>query len=277
MTKKNGNATATHRKRPERTKLSAEETIKRMMSFPERSAAFTAAVRKRNGHSSLNDNGEADTMDPGLLHIPRSAHTLAGFREWVLSDEFPEKLPVTFIRGEVYLDMSKEAIRTHAAVKTPVAGTLFNLNQEIDFGDFYINGVLVTNVPAQVSNNPDMVAVFWESLEAGRVRYVTKKVHEMEIEGSPDWILEIVSTSSVVKDLQQLRQAYHEAGIREYWLIDARGDEIMFQILHWRKTGYAASPSDDGWLRSRVFGREFRLIRKRDRRGAWKYELQVRA
>lgn len=212
----------------------------------------------------------------GLIHVPRSAHTLAGFRDWVLSDEFPEKLRVSFIRGEVYLDMSKEAIRTHAAVKTPVAVTLGILNQEIDFGDLYINGVLVTNVSAQVSNYPDMVAVFWESLETGRVRYVTKKVQEMEIEGSPDWILEIVSTSSVVKDLKQLRQAYHEASIREYWIIDARGDEIIFQILHWRKTGYAAAANHDGWLRSRVFGREFRLIRKRDRRGAWKYELQVR-
>ena len=270
------NATATHRRRPEKLKLSTEESIKRM-SFPERSKAISAAVRKSNGDSNVNDNGKAEAMEPGLLHIPRSAHTLAGFREWVLSDEFPEKLPVAFIRGEVYLDMSKEAIRTHAAVKTPVAVTLGNLNQEIDFGDLYINGVLVTNVSAQVSNNPDMVAVFWESLEAGRVRYVTKKVHEMEIEGSPDWALEIVSDSSVVKDLQQLRQVYHEAGIREYWLIDARGDEIMFQILHWRKSGYFAAPHKDGWLRSRVFGREFRLNRKPDRRGAWKYELQVRA
>jgi Uma2 family endonuclease len=212
----------------------------------------------------------------GLVHIPRSAHTLAGFREWVLSEEFPEKLRVTFLRGEVYLDMSKEAIRTHAAVKTPVAVTLGNLNDEIDFGDLYINGVLVTNKAAQVSNNPDMVAVFWETLESGRVRYVAKKEHEMEIEGSPDWLLEIISDSSVFKDTQQLRTAYHEAGVREYWLIDARGDEIIFQILHWRKNGYVAAPNKDGWLRSRVFGRDFRLTRKRDRRGAWKYDLHVR-
>ena len=213
----------------------------------------------------------------GLIHVPRSAHTLAGFRKWVLSDALPEKLRVTFIRGEIYLDMSKEAIRTHAAVKTAVAGAMFNLNQVADFGDLYINGVLVTNVPAEVSNNPDMVGVFWDSLEAGRVRYVAKKEHEMEIEGSPDWVLEIVSKSTVVKDFKFLRQSYHEAGIREYWLIDARGADIVFQILHWRKSGYFAASLKDGWLTSRVFGRDFRLTRKRDRRNAWKYDLQIRA
>lgn len=237
---------------------------------------MTALQRPRPaiaGNGLVNGEGE---FAPGLVHIPRSAHTLAGFRDWVSADDFPEKLPVLFLHGEVFLDMSLETIRTHAAVKTPVAVTVGSLNQQLDLGDIYINGVLVTNLAAQVSNNPDMVGVFWESLEAGRVRYVARKEKEIEIEGSPDWILEIVGDSSVVKDLQWLRKAYHEAGVREYWIIDARGADIVFQLLHWRKGGYVSASNKDGWLRSRVFGREFRLVRKRDRRGAWKYELQVR-
>ncbi len=89
-------------------------------------------------------------------------------------------------------------------------------------------------------------------------------------------MLEIVSNSSVSKDKRKLRQAYHQAGIREYWLIDARGDELEFQILHWRKKGYLAAPRQDGWQRSQVFGRSFQLSRTRDRRGNWRYELAVR-
>lgn len=208
-----------------------------------------------------------------LLHIPPQAHTLSGFRRWVQSDDVPEKLRVTFLRGEVYLDMSKEDIRSHAAVKTAVSGTLFNVNQEIDFGDLYINGVLITNVAASVSNNPDAVAVFWESLEKNRVRYIERKQRELEIEGSPDWVLEIVSDSSEYKDNHLLRHAYHRAGIREYWIIDARGEDIQFTVLHWRKNSYVAASIKDGWIRSRVFGRNFRLTRERDRRGAWKYTL----
>jgi Uma2 family endonuclease len=218
-----------------------------------------------------------DLDDDILLHIPRNAHTLAGFRAWVLSDEFPEKQRVTFLNGEIYLDMSKEEISTHASVKTAVAGTTFNLNEEIDFGELFINGVLVTNVEAGVSNNPDMVGVSWESLDSGKVRYVrVKKQREMEIEGSPDWLLEIVSDGSVIKDTVDLRDAYHRAGVREYWLIDARGDEIAFQILHWRKNGYVSAPRKDGWQRSRVFGRSFRLSRSRNRRGGWRYNLAIK-
>src|SRR5437762_7805715 len=135
-------------------------------------------------------NGDLD--DDFALHIPRDAYTLAGFRKWVLSDEFPEKQPVMFRNGEIYLYMPKEDVFTHAAVKTAVAGPVFNLNQELDLGDFYINGVLVTNVAAAVSNNPDMVGILWESLDSGKVRYVTnKKDRTVEIEGTADWLLEI--------------------------------------------------------------------------------------
>jgi Uma2 family endonuclease len=210
------------------------------------------------------------------LRIPHDIHTLAGFRKWALSDDGPEKLPVMFLGGEVYIDMGKEEIRTHSAVKTEVSMVLGILNREVDFGNLYINGVLVTNVEADVSNNPDMLAVFWESLEKNLVRYITKRNRDVEIVGSPDWVLEIVSRSSVTKDKRKLRKAYHRARIREYWIIDARRDEISFVVLHWRKSGYAAAPQHGGWAHSRVFQRDFRLTRNIDRRGAWKYTLEVK-
>jgi hypothetical protein len=218
-------------------------------------------------------NGELD--DDFVLHIPRDAYKLHGFRRWVLSDEFPEKQPVLFLNGEIFFYMPKEDVFTHAAVKTAVAGPVFNLNEESDFGHFYINGVLVTNVEADLSGNPDMVGVLWETLDSGKVHYVTNdKDRTVEIEGSPDWLLEIVSDGSVKKDKHDLRHAYHKAGVREYWIVDARGDDIDFQILHWRRSGYAAAPRKAGWQRSRIFGRSFRLTRTRDRRGAWRYVLE---
>jgi Uma2 family endonuclease len=90
-------------------------------------------------------------------------------------------------------------------------------------------------------------------------------------------VLEVISDSSVVKDAELLRTAYHKAGVPEYWLIDARGESISFQILYHRKNGYAAAPVRDGWQRSRVFGRGFRLDRQRDALGLWEYTLHVQA
>jgi Uma2 family endonuclease len=232
----------------------------------------TAALKSPAGFSARFYDYDLDIV----VHIPREAHTLDGFRAWVLSRDFPEKLKAIYHQGGVFLDMAKEDINAHALVKTEVGRVVANLNEEVDFGHLFINGVLLTNAEADVSNNPDALAVFWNSLSSGRVRYVKRRGREMEIAGSPDWALEIVSTGSVWKDTQLLRTAYHRAGIREYWIIDARGDDLIFTVLHWRKTGYVAAAPKDGWLRSQVFERSFQLTRERDRSGAWKYRLAVK-
>lgn len=211
-----------------------------------------------------------------LLVIPKQAHTYDGFLKWVMCDDFPEKLRVCFIQGEVSVDMSEECLSTHVAVKSGVYVTLLNLVMDEDLGEFYPDGVLIGNPEAEVSNNPDGVAVLWESFEAGRVRFIERRGEPRAVEGSPDWVLEILSDSSVAKDTKQLREAYHRARIPEYWIIDARGPDISFQILTWRPAGYVAVVAKDGWLASKVFGHSFRMTRKRNRAGHWTYTLSVR-
>src|SRR5262249_40046912 len=132
---------------------------------------------------------------------------------------------------------------------------------------------------AKVSNIPDAVLVTWQTLETGRVRLVPRKRRPerfVELAGTPDWVLEIVSDSSVPKDTDWLRDAYHRAGIAEYWLIDARGEEIDFRILLHRPGEYAADTSRGGWQRSSIFKRHFRLVRKRGRMNLWQYALEMK-
>lgn len=206
--------------------------------------------------------------------------TLGQFREWATSDEFPESLPVHFVEQEVYLDMSNEELATYVLAKGEIQRVVANLNVELDLGKFFPDGALVTNIKARVSNNPDAALLTWETLKAKRARLVPRKRAKdqfREIEGSPDWVLEVVSMSSVQKDTVKLRRAYHRGEIREYWLVDARGAEITFQILLWRKRGYVTAPSREGWQYSELFGRWFRFARKRDRLGFWAYQLEVKA
>jgi Uma2 family endonuclease len=143
----------------------------------------------------------------------------------------------------------------------------------------YVDGLLLTNPDAGVSNNPDALFFTYSSLEGRRVRPVPMKGSEhkhRELEGSPDWVLEVVSDSSVKKDFDDLREAYHRAGIPEYWIVDARGDDIVFQILLRRKNGYVAAVNREGWQRSKVFGSSFRLERKLNEYGLWEFTLHVR-
>ena len=218
-------------------------------------------------------------MDRWSFRIPASALTLAGFRNWATSEEFPEHIRVAFLDEEIYLDMSNEELETHNKVKMEIGRLLLNWNRETQSGTFCGDGVLLTHEAASVSNNPDAFFFSHDTLQAGRVRLIPRKNEQgqyIEIEGTPDWVLEVVSAGSVQKDTVRLREAYHRAGIAEYWLIDARGEEIHFQILHHRKNGYAAAPLREGWQRSRVFGRSFRLERRHDALGLWEYTLYVR-
>jgi Uma2 family endonuclease len=98
----------------------------------------------------------------------------------------------------------------------------------------------------------------------------------IELEGTPDWVLEILSPSSEKKDRVDLLKIYHTAGIPEYWLIDARGEEIEFTILIREANEYRPASRRGGWQKSRVFGRSFRLERSRDRLEEWQYRLRVK-
>src|SRR5258708_18522346 len=125
-----------------------------------------SAARRTRAQASL--EVPRSVSDGLYLHIPRNAFTLDGFRAWVLSDEFPEKLRVTYVDQEIYLDMSKEELQTHVVVKGEIARGIMNLSRDTKLGQFYPDGVLITNKAAGVSNNPDGVFVRWESLEKGR-------------------------------------------------------------------------------------------------------------
>ena len=98
----------------------------------------------------------------------------------------------------------------------------------------------------------------------------------IELEGSPDMVLEVVSDSSVKKDYELLREAYWKAGIREYWLVDARGDKLEFQILKHTSKSYSPIRAAGGWIKSAVFGESFRLIATKNHLGHPDFELQIR-
>ncbi len=213
------------------------------------------------------------------LVVPPEAQTMDGFRAWATADDFPEGVRVTYLQGEVFIDMSNEEINSHVALKTELVRALSSLVRELRSGKFYGDGVLLTNVAAEVSNNPDALFIGKATLESARARLVPGRGAEhlyREVEGTPDWVLEVGSDGSVQKDTVLLREAYHRAGIPEYWLVDARGEEMSFQVLLHRKSKYVAAAVKDGWQRSQVFARSFRLERSLDEFGLWEYTLHVR-
>ena len=211
------------------------------------------------------------------LRVPSTARTLAGFRAWVTSAEFPEKgVRPTYVDGQVFLDMSPESIESHNKVKTAVTIGVGALVQRLDLGEVYSDRVLYSHVRAGVSTEPDLMFARWETLQAGRLRLIPRANREdeyIELLGTPDLVVEILSGSSEDKDHRRLRSAYARAGVPEYWLIDARGDKIDFAILALARGRYRPSAPAGRPQRSEVLGVAFRLSRARNRVGRWSYRL----
>jgi Uma2 family endonuclease len=185
------------------------------------------------------------------VRVPAWVVDQESFRRWAGSDDLPEKIPVGNLKGEVWIDISREQIFSHGAVKSEVHRVLGSLVKQESSGLYLVNGVFFSNDAADIAGNPDALFASAEALEANRVR-LTDDLEE--VQGSPEMVLEVVSRGSVRKDTIVLRRAYWEAEIREYWLVDARKESLQFNVFRPTPRGYVAVRKRDGWLKSAVFG-----------------------
>jgi Uma2 family endonuclease len=216
-------------------------------------------------------------FEKDIVSVPREAFEHAGFRRWITSDGFPERVRATFAERELLLDMSPESIDAHNQVKTAVTVTLGQIVRDEDLGQLYADGALVTNEAAGLSTEPDAMFASWQTLETGRLRLLPRSDQDpdgLELVGTLDLVVEVVSPSSVRKDTVVLRSAYARAGISEYWLIDARAEPLRFEILVLDSDGtYAPSAAPGLPQASRLFARSFVLDRRRNRLGRWTYRF----
>jgi Uma2 family endonuclease len=214
---------------------------------------------------------------PQDICIPAWVIDLDSFHRWSESDEFPEHGRIDYLKGEVWVDMSEEQIFSHNQVKTEYTITLGALAKSQRRGRFFQDGVRVTHPETDISAVPDGMFITTAALRSGRVRLVKgAQFGFVRVKGSPDMVLEVVSPSSVHKDTVVLQELYWEAGVREYWLVDARRAPLTFQIFRHTARGYSAIRPQAGWLKSAVFGKSFRLTQEQDELGHPIYTLAVR-
>ncbi len=216
----------------------------------------------------------------GRLRVPTNIDSLRKFREWGHADDFPEKMHVSYIAGDVEVEMSPENAEFHGKPKVQLVIRLGALIEERDLGDLYTDSMMLVCPEADLATEPDLVFCSYDAQQAGRVRaseWVAGSGNFVEIVGAPDLVVEVVSRSSVRKDTKSLREKYFKAGIPEYWLIDTRGFSIDFQLLVRGVSGYElAEPDAEGYRLSQVFQTRFLLTRRRNPLGAFAYKLLER-
>lgn len=204
-------------------------------------------------------------LEADELEIPAGISDLAAFREWLYSPEFPETGRFDWLQGRVEVEVTPEDLETHGSPKSTIAGELIALVQKPQLGHVYIDRTRLTCPAANLSVEPDILVLMVETVRSGRARLVPRAGAPdrfIEIEGAADLVVECVSDSSVRKDLIRLRELYHRAGIREYWIVDARQQAPRFDVLIHQPGGYVDAPaSPDGFHRSEILAAELRFAR----------------
>lgn len=215
----------------------------------------------------------------GEILIPPAVNDLASFLHWIDAADLPEKLPVSFLRGDVRVDLAMEEMFSHSRIKSALGIALGGLIEGDDLGMYAPDGMLLVNEGAELATGPDAMFISHESVRTGRVTFTAGKKRDAvatRAVGTPDLVVEIISPSSVFADTEWLMSAYHNAGILEYWVIDARGDDIQFDIYSRRVKEFVAVRKSAGWLKSAALGKSFRLVRTEMANGYPRFKLETR-
>jgi len=215
-------------------------------------------------------------LDDQSVRIPEWVNDFPSFRRWFYSDNFPEEGRICFINGEVWVDMSREQF-AHNQIKGEYTAVLGSMTRSEGSGRYFPDGFRLSNLDVFLSVNPDGMFVSMGSFQTGRVRLIEgAKEGYIEMEGTPDMVLEVLSPSSIIKDSEWLLELYWQAGIPEYWFVDPRGGKVEFIIYRRTNKGYVPARKQAGWQKSAAFGKSFRLTQGTDALGHPEYHLEVR-
>jgi Uma2 family endonuclease len=201
----------------------------------------------------------------GQVIIPDWVEDLESFRRWHLSDDAPERGEFAFLDSYLWVDLVMEEFLTHNQVKAAFDYAIMSIVNPASLGRYVPDRMMLTNTEANLSTEPDGLFFTWETQRSGRLHFVEREGQGiMELEGTPDQVLEVVSKNSVRKDTVLLRDLYFKAGIQEYWLIDVRDGVLSFLILDRTAEDYVPVAPVDGWILSKVFGKKFQLQQQTD-------------
>jgi Uma2 family endonuclease len=215
-----------------------------------------------------------DILIDEVVRIPGWVRNLDSFRRWAFSADFPKHGQVAFLGGKLWVDLSMET-DFHNQIKTVITIVVGSIVLNEALGRFYADKMLLTQRKIALSHEPDAMFVSNARLEKGLAK-LKEGDRSRELSGSPDMALEVVSKSSVEKDTIDLVELYAKAGITEYWLVDSTVETPELVIMRLVGGKYKSVRKQDGWVKSRVFGRSFRLTCRKDAKDVSHFNLQTR-
>ncbi|HZN35221.1 MAG TPA: Uma2 family endonuclease [Pirellulaceae bacterium] len=213
-------------------------------------------------------------LDNAVRIPPAAAQDFAAFRRWTKSKDFPQRGEYAFLGGDLWAGISMETL-VHNQIKLRIAAVLsLMVVDPLKLGRVFSDRMRLVYEPVHLSCEPDAMFVSHASVDAGRVRWEEGR-ESLEVIGTPDMVLAVVSSNSIEKDTVVLRDLYAQTGIPEYWLVNPLEGQLSFDILRRSGRRYVATRKSAGWVKSAVFGKSFRLVEESGD-DAPQYQLLVR-
>ena len=213
------------------------------------------------------DFGDCASLPPWVVDF-------GSFRDWSISDSFPDAGSISFCGDRIWVDVSMEKY-AHNQIKGKIATTLSLLIEEDDLGEYVYDRMRLIHHEALLSTEPDGMFFFHQTRQSGKVQ-LTEGEDSLEIIGTPDMTLEVVSSTSVKKDTKLLMDLYWQAEIPEYWLVDSRVEFPELAIYRRTSHKYTLVRKQEDWTKSIIFGKSFRLVTEKGKQGNIIYRLEMR-
>ena len=216
------------------------------------------------------------------LVVPREAYEIDGFLAWLDSPDFPAGLKASLINDRLWLEPRMDDYAHHNLLNGAVYAALRAFGRSTGLGQAFVDGAMVVRTPGTVGREPDCGFNLFESFRSGRVRVGPRtEGGSGVIVGQADLLAECLSDGSVEKDTVELRRTYWEMGVREYWLLDGRGEELDFTLLTRPGSGEGdeqwveVRPDADGSRVSPLLNRRVRVERETDPLGNLDWDVRL--
>jgi Uma2 family endonuclease len=242
-------------------------------------AAQILKPKKKPGRTGGGNRGAknariSDIVINGTVHIPPWVTDHDSFRYWACSEAFPLRGHFFFLNGEFWVDLSMETL-VHNQIKGVIGAVLTVLVLNESTGKYLGDRMMLANLTVGLSCEPDGMFVSDAALADGRARLEDGN-ESLEVTGAPDLVLEVISKTSVEKDTITLKNLYAKAGITEYWLVDATAEMPELAILRLVAGKYVTVRKDNGWVKSNVLKRLFRLTSKLGSNNLTQFNLETK-
>lgn len=180
--------------------------------------------REYRSSRSLYNYPSREAWEADVLREEHAPYNVAMEREWHTVDEYyglPDDMRVELIDG-VFYDMGAPS-KQHQGI----LGELYLLFRECADRHGMPCDVWLSPCDVRLDRDnytmvqPDLFVICEETPDPVAVRF----------EGAPDLVLEIVSPHSGSRDKYKKLSKYHDAGVREYWIVDPKKKKVTVHLF----------------------------------------------